>query len=184
MASPPTSEAHPEAKPSPEVDIATLRSIVLGEDGSPGLVDVIPRLQRSHRKELIRVERWTTGDLARHPEPREIIRSRRRAGNVDEHGRLRQIFDARRVLVEDVHENRVVLHAVRDVRKRLAKMAQEDEEAADLLKLLDGAVASTPFLDNVTDVRTPPRTPTPTLIGDPLYRTVFDAWLRLPLDSD
>ena len=59
----------------------------------------LPRLQRAHRKDLIRRERWTQGELARHPEPRELIRSWRRPGNIDEHGRLLRVFDARRVLV-------------------------------------------------------------------------------------
>ena len=62
--------------------------IVRGVDGSPGLIDVLPRLQERHRLDLVRVERWTSGDLARHPEPRELIRSRRKPGNLDEMGRL------------------------------------------------------------------------------------------------
>jgi hypothetical protein len=158
-----------------------LRGIVHGTPDRPGLVDVLPRLQRSHRKELIRVERWTTWDLARHPEARSLIRSRRKPGNLDEHGRLRRVFDQRRVLTEDVHENRVVLHAVQEVHARLTALADDGEaEAFDLLRALDGAAAAAPFLQELSTLRSLPRAPTATLQTDPLYRTVFLAWLSLP----
>ena len=123
MVSPVTSE---EA-----TSLAVLMEIVRGVEGRPGLAEVVPRLQQTHRKDLIRVERWTSGDLARHPEPRELIRSRRQQGNLDEHGRLKRVYDSRRVLTPDIHENRVVRHAVRDVRRALATL--EEPEAADLL---------------------------------------------------
>ena len=97
MDSPASSEVDAAAGP---VGVEQLRDIVHGTVGRPGLIDALPRLQRSHRKELIRVERWTTGDLARHPEPRSLIRSRRKPGNLDEHGRLRRVFDQRRVLTD------------------------------------------------------------------------------------
>lgn len=151
--------------------------IVRGIDGRPGLASVLVRLQQAHRKDLIRVERWTSGDLARHPEPRELIRSRRRQGNLDEHGRLKRVYDSRRVMTADIHENRVVLHAVRDVRRALE--ASEEPEAAGLLLELDAAVAQASFLDEVGDLRGLPGVPTATLAGDPLYRTAYQAWLRL-----
>lgn len=173
MASPATSEPAPGV-PDPA---ALLRTIVRGGDGRPGLVDVLPRLQQRHRLDLVRVERWTSGDLARHPEPRELIRSRRRPGNLDEQGRLKRVFDARRVLTPDIHENRVVLHAVREVRTRLE--ASEDPEADDLLFELDAAIAQAAFLDDVGRLRGLPGVPTATLAGDPLYRTVYQAWLEL-----
>jgi hypothetical protein len=159
------------------VPIETLRDMVRGVDGRPGLVDVLPRLQERHRLDLIRVERWTSGDLARHPAPRELIRSRRKPGNLDEFGRLKRIFDARRVLTPDIHENRVVLHAVREVRKALE--ASDDPEAAVLLFELEAARAQTPYLDDVGRLRGLPGVPTATLAGDPLYRTMYQAWLSL-----
>jgi hypothetical protein len=181
MGSPASSETAAEASRELVIDLDRLREILHGSPGRPGMVDVLPRLQRSHRKELIRVERWTTGDLARHPEPRSLIRSRRKPGNVDEHGRLRRVYDQRRVLTEDIHENRVVLHAVTDVRQRLADLADAGEaEAFELLRELDGAVASAPFLQELGTLRSLPRIPTPTLQSDPLYRSVFLAWLSLP----
>jgi hypothetical protein len=171
MASPATSEVT-QAAP-----IGLLTEIVRGIEGRPGLASVIVRLQQTHRKDLIRVERWTSGDLARHPEPRELIRSRRRQGNLDEHGRLKRVYDSRRVLTPDIHENRVVLHAVRDVRRALA--ASDEAEAAGLLLELDAAVSQAPFLDEVGELRGLPGVPTATLAGDPLYRTAYQAWLRL-----
>ncbi len=175
MASPATSE-RAEATGSP-VTIDVLRDIVRGAGGRPGLVDVLPRLQQGHRLDLVRVERWTAGDLARHPEPRELIRSRRRPGNLDEQGRLKRVFDARRVLTPDIHENRVVLHAIREVRRALG--ATDDPEAAELLFELDAAIAQAPFLEDVGRLKGLPGVPTATLAGDPLYRTVYQAWLAL-----
>jgi hypothetical protein len=163
-----------------EYELTVLTTIVRGGERRPGLSQVLPRLQQTHRKELIRLERWTTGDLARHPEPRALVRSRRRPGNLDEHGRLRRVFDQRRVLTPDVHENRVVLHVVKDVRKRLVALVDVGEaDAATLLWEFDGAVATAVFLEDLSDLRQLPRTPTATLVGDPLYRTVFQAWVDL-----
>ena len=125
----------------------------------------------------MRVERWTAGDLARHPEPRELIRSRRRPGNLDEHGRLKRVFDSRRVLTADIHENRVVLHAVREVRRSLE--ASDEPEGAALLFELDAAIAQASYLDEVGHLKGLPGVPTATLAGDPLYRTVYQAWLTL-----
>lgn len=181
MASPATSELTPD-EPATPIAIEVLRGIVRGVDGRPGLVDVLPRLQERHRLDLVRVERWTSGDLARHPEPRELIRSRRRPGNLDEHGRLKRVFDARRVLTPDIHENRVVLHAVREVRKSLEVNA--DPTAPDLLFDLDAAIAQAAYLDDVGRLRGLPGVPTATLAGDPLYRTVYQAWLMLRRAAD
>ena len=172
MASPRSSSSRSDV-----TSLDELRSIVRGTPDRPGLVDVLPRMQLAHRKELRRREQWTHGDLARHPEPRELVRSRRRPGNIGEHGELIRIFDARRELVEDVHENRVVRHAVRDVRRRLEEL--EDPDAVALLVELDAAIAQAPFLRNVGALRARPTEPTATLSGDPLYRAVFQAWLEL-----
>ena len=179
MASPATSDPAVDAAATAEepVTIAALRDIVRGADGKPGLVDVLPRLQERHRVDLIRVERWTSGDLARHPEPRELIRSRRKPGNLDELGRLKRIFDARRVLTPDIHENRVVKHAVREVRRALEE--SDDADAIDLLFELDAAIAQASYLDDVGTLRGLPGVPTATLAGDPLYRTMYQAWLTL-----
>ena len=161
-------------------EIDRLREAVRGVDGEPGLARILPRLQGAHRKELIRSEHWTQGDLARHPEPRELIRSVRRPGNMNEHGRLVRVFDARRVLVEDVHENRVVRHVVLGVRRRLSELALTgSDEAGHLLHELDAAINEAPFLRGVSDLDARPTVPTATLSGDPLYRRVFRTWLRL-----
>ena len=72
MASPATSEAGRPAR-GPDGDRARRR-------GTPRAGRRREPLQQTHRKDLIRVERWTSGDLARHPEPRELIRSRRQPG--------------------------------------------------------------------------------------------------------
>lgn len=177
MASPATSE-RAGTPGDARVPIPTLHEIVHGVPGRPGLADVLVRLQQAHRKDIVRVERWTSGDLARHPEPRELIRSRRRPGNLDEHGRLKRVYDARRVMTPDIHENRVVLHAVREVRAALAAH-EDDPDAAALRFELEAAVAQATFLHDVGALRGLPGVPTATLAGDPLYRTVYEAWLTL-----
>lgn len=180
MGSPATSERPIDAAAdgaAVPISIDVLCDIVRGADGRPGFVDVLPRLQERHRLDLVRVERWTAGDLARHPEPRELIRSRRRPGNLDEHGRLKRVFDARRVLTPDIHENRVVLHAVREVQRELE--ASDEPEAAELLFELDAAIAQASYLNDVGRLKGLPGVPTATLAGDPLYRTVYQAWLTL-----
>jgi hypothetical protein len=174
MASPP-SESGP-----PGTELERLRAAVRGTDRGPGLAAVLPRLQRSHRKSLVRREHWTQGALARHPEPRELIRSVRRPGNRDEHVRLVNVFEARRVLVDDVHEIRVVRHVAFEVRDRLRRLASSGEgDAAELLRDLDAALANAPFLHEVSPLDARPTVPTATLSGDPLYRTVFQTWLEL-----
>jgi uncharacterized protein DUF2357 len=167
--------------PRSELDrLQPLRTAVRGTSTELGLGAILPRLQRAHRKDLVRRERWTQGDLARHPEPRELIRSVRRPGNMDEHRRLIRVYDARRTLTEDVHENRVVRHVVIEVRARLARLSAAGEpEATGLLHELDAAVANAPFLRSVGELDARPTVPTATLSGDPLYRRVFRTWLEL-----
>ena len=173
----------PSESGSPRTELERLRVAVRGTDRGPGLAVVLPRLQRFHRKSLVRLERWTRGDLARHPEPRELIRSVRRPGNRDEHGRLVSVFDARRVLTVDVHENRVVRHVALEVRSRLRTLAARDEgDAAEILRELDAALDRAPFLREVGALDARPTEPTATLSGDPLYRTVFRSWLELDRD--
>jgi hypothetical protein len=173
-------DSPPSEPGSTDTELDRLRAAVRGTDRGPGLAAVLPRLQRAHRKSLVRYEHWTQGDLARHPEPRELIRSVRRPGNRDEQGRLVHVFDSRRVLVEDVHENRVVRHVALEVRSRLRNLAARGEgDAAGILEDLDAALAGAPFLREVSALDARPTVPTATLSGDPLYRTVFRTWLAL-----
>jgi hypothetical protein len=172
-----------EASGTPPADaaaeLALLRSVVRGGDDRPGLTQALPRLQRAHRKHLVRRERWTQGELARHPDARELTRSWRRPGNMDQHGRLLRVFDAQRVLSEDVHENRVVRHTIGRVRARLVAIAPREPEAAEMLRELDSAVSQAPFLRDVGPLQGRPTEPTATLSGDPLYRSVFRSLLEL-----
>lgn len=173
-------DSPPSELGSTDTELDRLRAAVRGTGHGPGLAAILPRLQRAHRKNLVRQERWTKGDLARHPEPRELIRSVRRPGNRDEHGGIVNVFDARRVLVEDVHENRVVRHVALEVRSRLRALAARGVgDAAEILHDLNAALANAPFLHQVSGLDARPTVPTATLSGDPLYRAVFRAWLQL-----
>ena len=152
-----------------------LRRTVRGSDGHPGLAEILPRLQHSHRRELRRLPHWSKEELVRHPEPRELIRSMRKPGNLDAQGRPVYTLDERRVLTADVYENRMVRSVVEDARSRLRLIVNRegDAEAADLLHELDAAVALAPFLDEVGIPANPRYQPTATLTKDPLYRSVL-----------
>jgi Domain of unknown function (DUF2357) len=167
MGSSPTSE--------PRDPLPRLRFAVRGDEEHPGLAGILPRLQHSHRRELRRAPHWSKEELVRHPEPRELIRSMRKPGNLDAQGRPVYTLDERRYLTADVYENRMVRSVVEETRMRLRRIvrANGDAEAADLLRELDAAVALAPFLDEVgipTDNR---YQPTATLTKDPLYRSVL-----------
>jgi hypothetical protein len=166
MDSSPTSEADP---------LRRLRVAVRGEGERPGLAAILPRLQHTHRRELRRLPHWSKEELVRHPEPRELIRSMRKPGNLDAQGRPVYTLDERRVLTADVYENRMVRAVVEDTRTRLRRIARRgsDAEAAELLRELDAAVALSPFLDEVGIPENPRYQPTATLTKDPLYRSVL-----------
>ena len=167
MASSPTSEA-----PSPDA-LAPLRAAVRGEGEKPGLAAILPKLQQGHRRELRREPHWSKEELVRHPEPRELIRSMRKPGNLDTEGRPVYTLDERRLLTADIYENRMVRAVVDDVRTGLRSASRQDPEAKELLHELDAAVALTPFLDEVRAMAHPRYRPTATLTKDPLYRAVL-----------
>src|SRR5262249_60284512 len=99
--------------------LARLRLRVRGDGVRPGLAELPPRLQHSHRRELRRLPHWSKEELVRHPEPRELIRSMRKPGNLDAQGRPVYTLDERRVLTADVYENRMVRSVVEEARIRL-----------------------------------------------------------------
>ena len=111
----------------------------------------------------------------RHPEPRELIRSMRKPGNLDAQGRPVYTLDERRYLTADVYENRMVRSLVEETRMRLRRIVRMDAtpEATDLLRELDAAVALAPFLDEVEIPADTRYQPTATLTKDPLYRSVL-----------
>src|SRR5262249_28512995 len=116
-----------------------LRVAVRGRDDHPGLAAILPRLQHTHRRELRRLPHWSKEELVRHPEPRELIRSMRKPGNLDAQGRPVYTLDERRVLTADVYENRMVRAVVEDTRWRLRRIVRmtSDPEASQLLRELD-----------------------------------------------
>ena len=158
-------------------ELARLRLAVHGGDHAPGLVTLLPMLQISHRRELTTEPHWSKEELVRHPEPRELIRSMRKPGNLDAQGRPTYTLDERRTLTADVYENRALRQTVDTVHDRLAELTEAPDqkvagEARALLRMLDGARRRAPFLDEVqpTDQRA---LPTATLTQDPLYRRVM-----------
>jgi len=138
---------------------------------------VLPLLQSAHRRELHTEPHWSKEALVRHPEPRELIRSMRKAGNLDQQGRPMYTLDERRSLTADIYENRVVRKTVETVEERLRTLEAEGShevagEAASLLRALEGGRRRAPFLDEV-GVLGRSGTPSATLTQDPLYRRVM-----------
>jgi hypothetical protein len=164
-------------------ELALLQHAVHGDGRTVGLATVLPLLQSRHRKELRTEPRWSKEELVRHPEPRELIRSMRKAGNLDEQGRPLYTLDERRSLTANIYENRLVRDVIEDVRSRLRTLRDDQtsgvgDEAGELLKDLEGARRQAPFLDEVVS-RQPTALPTTTLTQDPLYRTVLGIRVRL-----
>ena len=104
-----------------------LRRMVYGGATDAGLSTVLPLLQTGHRRELTTEPHWSKEELVRHPEPRELIRSMRKPGNLDEQGRPVYTLDERRSLTADIYENRVVKQTVERVQRRLDELATDDE---------------------------------------------------------
>jgi hypothetical protein len=156
-------------------ELARLRAAVRGGEGRPGLSTVIPKMQGRHHRVLLREEHWTSGDLARHPEPRDMARSMRKLGNLDANGRLVRTFEMQRRITEDVRENRFVRHVVEEVERRLALLPLE-AEASLLMRELKAAMRLAPFLQESGRLEQPISEPTAVLSENPLYRAVYEIW--------
>ena len=124
MVSFPTSEPNRVARG----ELTLLRRIVRGDRHAAGLATVLPLLQSAHRRELRTEPHWSKEELVRHPEPRELIRSMRKAGNLDQQGRPMYTLDERRSLTADIYENRVVRRTVEAVEERLRALLDDDSQ--------------------------------------------------------
>jgi hypothetical protein len=158
-------------------ELAMLRRMIYGGATDAGLSTVLPLLQAGHRRELTTQPHWSKEELVRHPEPRELIRSMRKPGNLDDQGRPVYTLDERRSLTADIYENRVVRQTVDEVQQRIGDLATNDDanvrgEAHAMARVLEGARRQAPFLDEVGSVRRVDR-PTATLTQDPLYRRMM-----------
>ena len=158
-------------------ELALMRRAIYGGAGVAGLATVLPMLQISHRRELRTEPHWSKEELVRHPEPRELIRSMRKPGNLDPEGRPLYTLDERRALTADIYENRVVRQTIEAVQERVVALAEDPDpqvhgEARAMRRVLEGARRQAMFLD---DVGVAGRTsmPTATLTQDPLYRRLM-----------
>jgi hypothetical protein len=158
-------------------ELALLRRAIYGGVGGAGLSAILPMLQISHRRELRTQPHWSKEELVRHPEPRELIRSMRKPGNLDPEGRPVFTLDERRSLTADIYENRVVRQIIEWVERRAVALAEDPDpqvhgEARAMLRVLEGARRQATFLDEV-GVAKRTSMPTATLTQDPLYRRLM-----------
>ncbi|MGZ8570894.1 MAG: DUF2357 domain-containing protein [Actinomycetota bacterium] len=167
----PSTSTRPRNRHDPELQ--RLRLAIYGAADRPGLVRILPELQIKHRRELRREERWSKEELVRHPDPRQLIRAMRKAGNLDDRGLPVYTLDERRFSTADVHENRYVRGVVDEVRQRVLALLDDGErEAIPLLQDLERARAQASFLGEVGAPGRRGREPTTTLMKDPIYRAV------------
>ncbi len=152
--------------------LAALAAAVRGDGRHPGLATILPLLQTRHRRELRREERWSKEELVRHPDPRQLRRSMRKPGNLDEHRRPVYTLDERRYSTADIRENRFVRGVTLAVREDLRALSEKNRRAAELLSALDTAIGAAPFLRDVGALEPRQRGMTTTLLQDPLYRAV------------
>jgi hypothetical protein len=171
-------DSHPSSEqPEPggaTTEMDNLRAVVRGTAERPGLTTLLPLMQGRHQTTLRLEEHWTSRDLVRHPEPRELVRSMRKLGNRDADGRLVRTVETRRSVTDDVLENRFVRNVTDETRRRL--VALDDDEARSLIHELDAARHLAPFLRQVAPLERPVSEPTIVLTLDPLYRSVFQIW--------
>ncbi|MEP6758579.1 MAG: DUF2357 domain-containing protein [Actinomycetota bacterium] len=158
-------------------ELTLLRRVVHGDPRTAGLTTVLPLLQTAHRRELRTEPHWSKEELVRHPEPRELIRSMRKAGNLDQQGRPMYTLDERRWLTADIYENRIVRQTFETLEDRLHALVEDPGitislAASTLLRELEGARRRAPFLDEVGPVGRV-GVPSATLTQDPLYRRVM-----------
>jgi hypothetical protein len=154
-----------------------MRRVVYGAANAAGLATLLPMLQISHRRELTTEPHWSKEELVRHPEPRELIRSMRKPGNLDPQGRPVYTLDERRSLTADIYENRVVRQVIETVRARIKTLIGDPDpqihgEAHAMLRVLEGAERQAMFLDEVKPAARSSM-PTATLTQDPLYRRMM-----------
>lgn len=173
MVSSPTSEPNRVERG----ELTLLRRMVRGDAKTAGLAKVLPLLQSAHRRELHTEPHWSKEALVRHPEPRELIRSMRKAGNLDGQGRPMYTLDERRSLTADIYENRVVRKTIEAVEERLRTLEADGShevalEATSLLRALEGGRRRASFLDDV-GVLGRTGSPSATLTQDPLYRRIM-----------
>jgi hypothetical protein len=158
-------------------ELAMLRRMIYGTATDAGIATVLPLLQTGHRRELTTEPHWSKEELVRHPEPRELIRSMRKPGNLDEQGRPVYTLDERRSLTADIYENRVVKQTLDNVQRRIDDLAADEDpnvsgEAQAMSRVLEGARRQASFLDEVGFVGRADM-PTATLTQDPLYRRMM-----------
>lgn len=172
-------DSSPSSEPNRVVrgELTLLRRFVHGDRRTAGLATVLPLLQAAHRRELRTEPHWSKEALVRHPEPRELIRSMRKAGNLDQQGRPMYTLDERRSLTADIYENRLVRQTIEAIEGRLHTLVDEagstiSLEASTLLRELEGARRRAPFLDEVGGLGRA-GVPSATLTQDPLYRRVM-----------
>ena len=164
-------------------ELMLLRHAVMGDGHTVGLVTILPMLQSRHRRELKTEPHWSKEELVRHPEPRELIRSMRKPGNLDEQGRPTYTLDERRSLTADIYENRIVRQTVDMVDDRLRALETDPAdgvgaEAALLRRDLTGALRQAPFLEEISPLKRAGGA-SATLTQDPVYRSVMAIRSRL-----
>ena len=158
-------------------EIRRLRRAIHGESDQPGLVDILPQLQRKHHQVLINTKPWRPRAAARRPVLSEIMRAVRRPGNLDATGRPMAVIDAVAEPSANTYENQLVRLLLRLVDRRLRSAlraaGRTHRQTLEALSLsFEQARSSAPFLRAVDLPVFVPRQLTMVLLRVSEYRAI------------
>jgi hypothetical protein len=163
-----------------------LRRAILGEEGRPGLLSLLPRIAAAPHEQLTREHRWTPALAARNVVPSRLAEALLRPGNVDDNGGLSAVVEARPTSSFDTYENRVIRTFVELVRARASRFLAACEalrkgplvaETLAWVKQLDLARSRAAFLTDVSPLPVAPSRATMFLSRTPAYRAAFEGLL-------
>ena len=150
----------------------------------PGLAQFLPELQKEPHRMLIKDEVWVQRELARRPDPANVVRALWRPHNLGPELRPVILVDTRVEHSVDVYENRLVKAYVHEVRIRLRRLSRLSsggvaEESKDLLRTLDRAERQADFLEDVSLLAVAPSRLTMVQLRRPPYRAALEGYIEL-----
>lgn len=168
-------------------ELTRLRRAVQGADRRLGLSTVLPAIGRDPYRMLRQEEPWLDRSQARRPVPARLADAVRRAHNLEESRKPRQVLDTRVEHTVDVYENRLLKLYTSQVIRRLLRLVRFHgletsdaiaERAVELLKQLRRARMQAPFLDHVALPAALPERVSMVLLKRPPYRAMFEGYLE------
>lgn len=168
-------------------ELERLRRAIRGTSDLRGLTELLRAIARDPHHMLRAFEPWLSRESARRPAPAMLSHALLRPGNLTPDKMPLFVVDARVEHTVDVYENRLARAFLRQVERRLRRLhaalevrgdSARTDEATQLLSNLRVARREAVFLDDVSELTTPPSRVTMVLQRRPEYRALFEAFLR------